>query len=201
MHGAGNAATPLGAASIGAGPLLVRTDVKESAVGATDRIAHVVPAGDELFVHTGSEGCLEGSGYSGGDRPAFDQPLVPAAIQHLDLGVTVVIERPPETRRVKPAKPVIGNDQCVIANTQRSHGLGELLRAHDVERPLFFFQVMMPAKGDRAGNVRAAVGVAVIAVHDADGRVLQMRCQPLSVGQHLRPGIALVCHDRISLLG
>src|SRR5205823_12155978 len=42
VHGAGNAATPLGVASIGAGPFLVRTNVKESAVGATDRLAHVV---------------------------------------------------------------------------------------------------------------------------------------------------------------
>jgi hypothetical protein len=45
-----------------------------------------------------------------------------------------------------------------------------------------------------------AVSVAGVAVHDADSGVLQMRSQPRSVDQHLRPGIALVCHNEASFL-
>src|SRR5262249_52353659 len=166
MYGAGDATTTLRAASIGAGPFSIRTDIEKNTIGAAYGIAHVIPTGHELIVNTWSKGSLRWTRLSVVDRPALGEPLVPAAIEHFDLGVAVVVKRPPKARRIEAAEAVIGNHQGVIADTQRSHSLGKLLWTHDVQRAFFFLQIMMTTKGNCAENMGATISVAVITVHN-----------------------------------
>ncbi len=86
--------------------------------------------------------------------------------------MSVIIERPPESRRIQTAKAIVSDDQSTITDPQGSHRLGKLFRPHDVERPFFFFQVVMSPKGDGARNMGTTVGVAVIAIDNPKIRIV-----------------------------
>ena len=201
MNGAGDAAGP--AVAAGCCPFVFAS---ASYVPDYDlRVRHVfhqhVGGHHHGIVQPGGEG--DGGRVSRGevgDGAAFGEPLAPAAVHHLHVGVTVVVECPPEAGGVEAAGVVVGNDQGVVADTE---GFGELLEvvgAKDVQAVGVRVLLVVVLLEDRAGDVGAHVLVGNVAVHDADARVFQVLAQPIRAGQEFGVyEVGPVAHHRSKL--
>ena len=60
-----------------------------------------------------------------GHRTPFGKPLIQAAVEERDIGVSKIIEKPPEPRGIAPARIVIDDDVRFIADAKAGHGLGK----------------------------------------------------------------------------
>ena len=199
MDRAGNPPAPLGAPVVFAGPLRIRAHVEQHGIRGNG-LLDLLPAGDHVFIGLGRKGRFGRTGCGVCHRPPLGQPGVPAAVQHSDIGLAVIVQRPPEPSRVQSAEAIIGHHRRVIPNAHFPHGLRKLVRAHDMRRAFFFLEIMMAAHGNRTRNMGATIGIASITIDDSQVVVLEMRREPLGLCQHIRSGIAVVCHCPASFL-
>ena len=108
MDRARNSARARVAAAVGAIPLAIGSDVEEDRIIIADVGDSVVERAYQRVVGLRCErDAARVRGAVNRGRSALVEPLLPAPVQDLDVGVSVVVEDPPEARGVEAAGVVV----------------------------------------------------------------------------------------------
>src|SRR5579875_231965 len=139
-------------------PRILRTfaSINQLHVRLADEGEHIFGCSTQLGLRDGCKNCRRVAGNSRLQRALLTQPLVQAAVEHDDIGMAVVVERPPEAGgELRCWMRVIGHDKRVVSDTQASHDFSKTLRRCDLRfnRVVEVNDVMAPVDIDRAGNM------------------------------------------------
>ena len=122
--------------------------------------------------------------------PGVD-PGAPAAVEHLDVAVAVVVEHPPDAGGGEALGVVVGDHGGVVADAQAFGVSLELLRRHHV-LPVVGILGPVVGKVSGAGDVPALPGVGGVgAVQDHHVGIVEMRGEPGGVGKVFGMGVAV----------
>ena len=114
-----------------------------------------------------------------GDSPvkanltAFGNPAPPAAIQHPDIAVAVVVQRPPETGGVEAQVIVVSHHQGSVADAQALAGCSKPFRRLGVDPAGFRVALVVVRQVDCPGDMPPQVAGLGVQVHHHHVRVGQ----------------------------
>ena len=155
-------------------------------IAATTSSAVACPVID-AFTLNGAAAVGVGTSFTA--APLFERPLRPAAVQQGDIGVAVVVEDPPEPRRVDAAALVVGDHARGGADAQPRHQRLELRRGRQEVGRRAGLANPVVVEPDRVRDVAVAVAARAEVDHPDVG-VGGVVGQPGRLHQQLRPGIA-----------
>src|SRR5438093_3891416 len=101
MHCAGDVAAVLVLTGVFAGMLRARAHVPDHGIFAGDRVSHLVQAAEPVAARAHLELRALDMRLFRRDRPSFREPLLEATVEYSRACVSVMVERPPEARRIE----------------------------------------------------------------------------------------------------
>ena len=122
-------------------------------------------------------------------RALFGRPLHPAAVEQRHVGVAVVVENPPQARRVDAAALVVGDHARVVRDAEPRHQRLELLRRRQERRRRLGIADPVAVDEHRFRNVAVAVAAGAD-VDDADVAVVEVLREPRGVDEQLGTRVA-----------
>ena len=140
-----------------------------------DRGEDLVPVGDQLRSHRGSEMLRGSSRRLDRKRPALGGPSLQPAIENRGSVEPDPAEHPPDSRCPRRHEAVVQDDAGIVADSQRTHGGAELLRSRHgkLDRAVAVGEITHEIREARARDVSGFVFGASVHVYDAPGVVRQ----------------------------
>src|SRR5439155_13724402 len=169
VHRAGDVAAMLVLSGVLAGMLGTRAYVPDDGMVSADRLPQLIDPAEAVaaFVHL-EPGALY-MGLVSRNGGVLLEPLLKAAVEHLGVRMSVMVEGPPEARGVEPAHPIVGHNRLLAPDAVLGHRFRELIGAHEVS-VIFALQVVVNSQPDGALDVKPLVGRKFVAVNDPDRR-------------------------------